>query len=234
MDQFEMLWQYQQADTEADRFEKEIRNSPDRVKLVKSRDYLVEQQEVIKNIENEISSMADRVDMIEAAVKRADEQLKAIQDRFEGNPPQNLEDTRVLLADAKRLMDTISDFEQESKRIRKDASESDQRQHDVRVKAAKVKADFDQLKVKYDAEYKRQLAELDSKRAHVLEKAKGITPEYINKYKSIKLHVVPPMAKLLNDQCGGCNMSLPSVVVRSIKSGSAIVECETCGRMIIQ
>ena len=234
MAQFEMVWQYQQADTEADRFEKEIRNSPDRVKLVKSRDFLVEQQELIKNIETEISSMADRVDMIDAAVKRTEEQLKAIQDRFESNPPQSLEDTRILLADAKRLMDTISDFEQESKRIRKDAGESDQKQHEVRVKAAKVKADFDNLKVKYDAEYKRQLTELDSKRTHVLEKAKGITPEYINKYKSIKLHVVPPMAKLLNDQCGGCNMSLPSVVVRSIKSGSTIVECETCGRMIIQ
>ena len=234
MDQFEMLWQYQQADTEADRFEKEIRNSPDRVRLVKSRDFLVEQQELIKNIENEIGSMIDRVEMIEAAVKRTEEQLKAIQERFESSPPDNLEETRIMLNDAKRLMETISNFEQESKRIRKDAGDSDHKQHDVRVKAAKVKSDFDSLKVKYDAEYKRQLAELDSKRASVLEKAKGITPEYINKYKSIKLHVVPPMAKLLNDQCGGCNMSLPSVVVRSIKSGSAIVECETCGRMIIQ
>jgi len=46
--------------------------------------------------------------------------------------------------------------------------------------------------------------------------------------------VVPPMARLLGDQCGGCNMSMPSVVLRAIKGGSTIVECETCGRIIIQ
>ena len=47
MDQLEMLWEYQQADMEADRLENEIRRSPNRVKLVKSREFLVEQQNTI-------------------------------------------------------------------------------------------------------------------------------------------------------------------------------------------
>ena len=42
------------------------------------------------------------------------------------------------------------------------------------------------------------------------------------------------MSRLVGDQCSGCNTSQPSAVLRRIKSGTEIVECETCGRMIIQ
>ena len=40
------------------------------------------------------------------------------------------------------------------------------------------------------------------------------------------------MSRLMSDQCGGCNTALPSAALRKIKSGE-ILECETCGRMII-
>jgi predicted nucleic acid-binding Zn-ribbon protein len=83
-------------------------------------------------------------------------------------------------------------------------------------------------------EYKERMAALEKQRALAIQKARGIQPDYLEKYKNIKLHSVPPMARLQNDQCGGCNMSLPSVVLRSIKAGGTIVECETCGRMILQ
>jgi len=39
--------------------------------------------------------------------------------------------------------------------------------------------------------------------------------------------------KLTNGQCGGCYMSLPSVTLRNLKAGSDIIECESCGRMIV-
>jgi predicted nucleic acid-binding Zn-ribbon protein len=234
MDQLEMLWEYQQADMEADRLENEIRRSPNRVKLVKSRDFLVEQQNTIKQIENEVLVMSDRIDVIRDAILRAEDQLKALTAKLEKEPPQSLEDARQQSFDARKLMDTLNGFEQEMKRIRKDAGDRDHQQHEVRLRAAKVKAEFDQLKAAYDVEYKERMAALEKQRATAAQKAKGIAADLMEKYKTIKLHSVPPMARLLNDQCGGCNMSLPSVVLRSIKAGGTVVECETCGRMIIQ
>ncbi len=234
MDQLEMLWEYQQADMEADRLENEIRRSPNRIKLMKSRDFLVEQQNTIKRIESEVILMSDRIDVIRDAVVRAEEQLKALTAKLEKEPPQTLEDARQQTGDARKLLDTLNGFEQEMKRIRKDAADRDHQQHDVRVKAAKVKADFDQLKAAYDVEYKERMGALEKQRALASQKAKGIQPDLMDKYKTIKLHSVPPMARLLNDQCGGCNMSLPSVVLRAIKAGGTVVECETCGRMILQ
>ena len=82
-------------------------------------------------------------------------------------------------------------------------------------------------------EYKENLKKLEELRATVAEKAKGIEPSHLEKYKAIKQHSMPPLAQLSGDQCGGCRMSLPSAVVRSVRAGTP-VECESCGRLLIQ
>lgn len=234
MDQLNMLWRYQLEDMACDKLENEIKRSPTRVKLVKNRDYIVEQQNTIKRIENEVGEMTDRVDVVQDALKRLAEQVAALEEKFDAAKPQSLEETRQLLQDAKRLVNNIQSYEAEMKKLKKDAGDRDHQQHDIRLKAARVKAEFDGLKKVYDIEYKEKMALLDAQRIKAQEAAKGIQPEYMDKYKIIKSRCVPPMAKLLGDQCGGCNMSLPSVVLRNIKAGATIVECETCGRMIIQ
>ena len=55
----------------------------------------------------------------------------------------------------------------------------------------------------------------------------------LEEYNAIRKHTVPPVARLIYGQCSGCNTSLPSAILSKIKGGS-LVECETCGRMIIQ
>ena len=48
MEQYELLWQYQQVDMELDQYEKEMRGNSNRKELIKHRDFLKEQQEVLK------------------------------------------------------------------------------------------------------------------------------------------------------------------------------------------
>ena len=40
------------------------------------------------------------------------------------------------------------------------------------------------------------------------------------------------MAKLVNGQCSGCFMSLPSATLLEIRNGERIVECDNCGRIL--
>ena len=232
MDQLHLLWEYQQADVEADKMEVSIKRSPTRQKLVKYRDYLLEQQNVIKRIESEVGAMADRLEALKDAIFMTEDQLKALQARLESNPPTDSESIQRYLADARRFQNNIVAYEQEIKRIRKDAGDRERLQHDVKVRAAKAKGEFDKLKVVYDEEYKAKSADLDALKAVAAEKAKPIEADYMERYRTIKRHSVPPLAKLLSDQCGGCNMSLPSAVSRKVKAGE-LVECETCGRLLI-
>ena len=102
------------------------------------------------------------------------------------------------------------------------------------IKYAKVKAAYDKQKVEYEALYKEQMKGLEQKRAEAEKKTEGIDPELLAKYRAIKQHCARPIAKLYGDQCGGCNMNIPQASLRAFKSGAKMIECENCGRMLIQ
>ena len=232
MDQLHLLWEYQKADVEVDKLEASIKRSPTRQKLVKYRDYVVEQQNTMKHIESEVANMADRLEALKDAIRMTDDQLKALQNKMDNDPPVNSEALQQYLSDARRFQNNLTAYEQEIRRIRKDASDRERQQHDVKVRAAKAKGEFDKLKVVYDEEAKDKAKDLEALRAAAAEKAKPIEPEFMERYQTIKRHSVPPLAQLYGDQCGGCNMSLPSAVSRKVKAGE-LVECETCGRLLI-
>lgn len=234
MEQTELLWQYQQADMAADAYEVEMKRNPTRIALKKNREFLVEQQNAVKRMEQEIAEMVDRVDVIKLAVKRMEDQLSALQKRMESTPPSDLKQAQELSRDAQKLLSDLGDYEAEMKRIQKDASDRERLEKDIRTKYARVKAEYDKQKVSYEAEYKEQIAQLEKKRSAVQEQAKAIDPGLLEKYATIKKHCIPPVARLYGDQCGGCNMSLPQVTLRKFKNDAKYIECENCGRLIIQ
>ncbi len=232
MEQIRLLWEYQQADVEVGKMENSIKRSPNRQKLVKYRDYLVSQQDVMKRIEGEVSAMADRLEALKDAVSMTEDQYKALKQKVETEPASDAETIQRYISEAKRFINNLNTYEQEIKRIRKDAADRERLQHDVKVRAAKAKAEFDKLKLAYDAEFKEKSVELEALKAKAKELAKPIEADFMKRYESIKRHSVPPLALLSGDQCTGCNMSLPSAVTRKIKSGE-LIECETCGRLLI-
>lgn len=232
MTQLDLLWDYQQADTEADAMAHAIRQSPKRLRLLKLRDYIKEQQESLKTLESEVLAMVDRMDVLKEAISLADDQLKALQKRVQEEPPTNSQEIAAYIAQTDSLSTTLSDYDVEVRRVSKSASDRDRRQRDIKLRAIKSKEEFDALREEYDQEYKDKSEVLERLRAAADEKKKGIQPEYLARYNAIKQHSTPPMAKLVNEQCGGCNMGFPSSDLAAIRSGKQ-VECETCGRLII-
>lgn len=234
MEQLAMLWEYQQEDMKADRLANEIKRNPLRQKLEQDRSQYMEKKQQHKQIQEQVAVMADRKDAIRDAIARCEEQYKALLERYTSNPPEDLEAAKALLNEVTRCRDTITSYESEMKRMVKDANEHNQRQRALSHEAASLRAEFEQLKAQYDKENPEKKAALDAQRAVAKAKAEGIDPALLEHYASIRKHIIPPMARLMGDQCSGCNTSQPSALLRKIKSGSEIVECETCGRMIIQ
>lgn len=232
--QLELMWAYQQEDIKADRIANEIKRSPTRQKLEKSRAFIIEQQKQYKLLEEQVGVMADRKDAIRDAIARCEEQLSAISARFESNPPEDEEAAHAMLQEASKCRDTIASYEQEMRRMVKDSNSHDQKQRSILHEAAKVKMEFDQLKVVYDKEVQEKKSALEAQRAIANQKSVGIDPALMEEYNTIKKHIMPPMARLVGNQCSGCNTAQPSSLLSRIKNGTDIVECETCGRMIIQ
>ncbi len=233
MENFEALWAYQTEDMKADAIANAIRRSPIRQKLEKTRDLILDRQKQYKQIEAEITAMTDRKEIIEQAVAHSETQLLSLKDRFESDPPQSAEDVRALMAEVSHCRDTIRQYEAEIARIVKEATAHEKQQYVVRVEAANAKKAFDQLKAEYETESQSKKAELDAQRAKAKALLDSVDPALLEEYNIIKKHISPPVARLTHGQCSGCNTSLPSAVLSKIKAGG-LVECETCGRMIIQ
>ena len=233
MDRFEALWLFQVEDMKADSIANAIRRSPTRQKLEKTRDMILDRQKQYKQIESDITAMVDRKDIIIEALDHARAQLDQLKSRFDTNPPQTAEEVRAMLAEVSRCRDTIRQYELEIGRIAKESSANDKLQRSVRLEAANAKKAFDQLKAEYETESKSVKAELDAQRAKAKEMESTVDPALLEEYNTIKRRISPPVARLTYGQCSGCNTSLPSATLAKIKGG-ALVECETCGRMIIQ
>ena len=233
MDKFEALWAFQEEDMKADAIAAAIKRSPTRQKLEKARDFILDRQKQYKQIEEDVAAMVDRKDIIAQAIIRSREQLQALQNKFDSNPPKTAEEVRSLLAEVSRCRDTIRQYEVEINRIVKETDANEKLQRSVRLEAANAKKSFDQLKAEYEEESKSKKGELEAQRSKAKELMDQVDPALLEEYETIKKHISPPVARLTHGQCSGCNTSLPSATLSKIKNG-ALIECETCGRMIIQ
>ncbi len=230
--QLDTLWKFMQVDMEADRFENQMRQSPNRQKLVKARDFLKDQQANMKKLENDVAVMQDRLEAVEDEASRLEKVLEGLTETYENNPPANAEEAQKQAEAVAKLFETLQRYEAELTKMRKDADTKDRQQKEIRVRAAKTKIEFDQLKVEYDKEFKADTAKLQQMRANTEQEAKNVDAAMLAKYRSIKQHCTPPMAKLVNGQCSGCFMSLPSATLLDIRNGDRIVECDNCGRIL--
>ena len=145
-----------------------------------------------------------------------------------------------MLAEAEKYRQTISEYEKEMSRIVKQSNECNRRAGEILSTAAKAKQDFDRYKKEYQSELDKdkesgnKKEEIEKQRAAAAELAKDIPQRLMDEYISIKKHILPPLAKLVNGACSGCNTSQPSALLAKINGGADIVECETCGRMLIK
>lgn len=229
--QLDLLWNYMQYDMEADRFENAMRNAPDRIKLLKQRDFLLEQQNSVKRIERETAAMSDRLEAVRDEAKRLQGVLDNLLKSLEENPPETIEEIEKQVAAAQKLTDSLQHYEQELNKMRKDSDQRDRMQKDIRLRYARTKAEYDELKKSYEIEFGRDKVKLAELKAKAEAEGKGMDPELMARYQETKQHVTPPMAQLNGNRCGCCNMSMPAAVMNEVGAGK-IVECDNCGRIL--
>ena len=154
MDRFEALWAYQTEDIKADAIANEIKRSPTRQRLEKSRDFIVERQKQYKQIEDSIAAIADRKDILEQALDHALDEMNGLKARMESIDPEDEEALAALKADVGQTREQLRSFEKELSQMNSDSARYDKDLRAVRVEAAKAKQAFDQLKVDYENESK--------------------------------------------------------------------------------
>ncbi len=231
--QLDALWNFMQVDMEAERYESGMRNSPNRLKLLKQRDFLIEQQNNMKKVEANVATMADRLEVVKAEAERLQGVLDSFLAEMKANPPEGIEEVERQRKTVQKLTETLSEYEKQLFQMRKDSETYDRMQHEIRSRAMRTKAEYDSLKKVYEKEFNEGQAKLTELKARVEAEGRGVDPALMARYKQVKQHALPPMARLNNDRCGGCNMSLSAATRDKISNGDMIVECDNCGRILV-
>ncbi len=226
------LWNYMQVDLEADRFGSEMKQSAKRKLLMKDTEILKEQQALFAKAESEIEAMNAHLAELTAESQR----LAGLLNQFEaeiGNVEDIGEDQlEEKILNAQKLMDTMIACERDLARVRKEADANDKNQTEIKRRAAKVKTEYDAVKKEYDIEFANDKIRLKQLRDAAEKEAAKLDKADLEKYRQIKLHCTPPMAKLLNNQCTGCFMTLPIGTLREIKASGEAHTCDNCGRLL--
>lgn len=74
-----------------------------------------------------------------------------------------------------------------------------------------------------------ELAEVEAERDSVWEQ---VPPAAQTAYRRIRMH--PPVAKVVNNQCAACHVTVTSSGMQILRKGDEIVHCENCGRILVR
>ncbi len=234
LSKLDALWEYQKADLVTDDFENKAKKSPRRVKLLKLRALIAEMQEQLQKIKESLAAYQENVASFQGEIETQEGRIASYATKLEGMENSESEGAAELMAELRASIDKVRSIEKQLAEMSNSLTGMDRQQKEVRMKAMKARAEYSQLKAAYDEEFKGASEELGRLRAARNALGEKVDAALLQKYKNIKLICSPPMAKPNGDQCGGCHMSLPSVVLTALKEDKGIVECDNCGRILYQ
>lgn len=235
MRKMEALWAYQEAEIAKNAVENEIRSTPARLQLNKLHKQLKNQQAVIAKLsedieayEQQLNKLTDSVEKLEARLEVESGELQTIRQDDESTAEEMTE----LKVDIERLNREISQGVRETKSLLGEIEKATE-EYQTTVKAAsKAKKEYDTLRVTCEEEKEARADELAKHDQNLAALAKTVDPALLERFNQVKLHHAVPIAKIINSKCGGCNMSLPMVMLKKIATTDGIVECENCGRIL--
>lgn len=228
----EALWNYMQIENEVAKFETAMQQSPKRKLLLKNRDLLKELRDSIAKMEADVSSMNDRLEALKEEYSRLSALVAQHKEKLEKEPPKTPEEIKERMDAIIKLVDTLSRYEQEIAKISKDADNKEHQQKNIRIRAAKTKPEYDAAKAEYDKEFAADSLKLKALRSKVEEEAAKLDQKDLEKYKTVRSHVTPPMARVMDNQCSGCFMGLSIGTIGNLKGAGEVTLCDNCGRIL--
>ncbi|MDR1619452.1 MAG: C4-type zinc ribbon domain-containing protein [Clostridiales bacterium] len=229
------LWEYQAAELSREALEREILNTPARNKFNKLHAFLTEQQNAITHLKKEIAKRQAGLEKLQEQADALARDIELEHSEFQ-NMQKDDECTATEITECRenheKLLKCVSGMQKDITALIDWLLIATKDYKKTRQKASAAKKEYDELRAICEREY-TDSADARAKADKELEaRAALVDPQLMERYHKVKRNHQTPMAKLLGDRCGGCNMSLPMVVVKRVQGGNAIVECENCGRIL--
>lgn len=226
------LWNYQQADAQVDQIEAKIQATEEYARYAKLHKFIAQQRRVLSRISK---TLEGRQAQVETAKKHAEILEQRYTDgfaKFERANKEDLKEIERFRGYFEQLNARISQQKRESSELIEAFEADEATLEEMRVKLARANKEYEEAKAALatiTASYKDEISAAKKEAGKLEEK---VDPALVERYKQIKKSQPLPVAMVIDDRCGGCNMVLPAVTLRKLKEGAEIVECENCGRLL--
>lgn len=235
MSRLNKLWDYQNAELELAAIDAKLKGTEARQKLARLHSFLAEQQGQIRSMEKQLEGKKALVDRLSVSFEQMERSFELEQDEI-GIMENDEECTAAEMSEARKALEKLLEqITSTRKELYDTLTWIDGAATTLKTtwaKASKAKKEYDTLKLLCEEEMKQGQPAIDAAKAKIKAAAAEVDPSLMEKYIGVKKNHQNPMAKLENNKCTGCNMSLPTVVVRRVTTSSAVVECENCGRIL--
>ncbi|MDD7522729.1 MAG: C4-type zinc ribbon domain-containing protein [Clostridiales bacterium] len=237
MNQFEALWEYQQADLALAKLNDDLKSTPAYTQYLRLKKTYKKHHNMLESLDRELSSkLAKQGEYASklAELVRAFDLEKSELEIMESDEGSKAEELTEAKKSIEKLVSSINALSKELNSLVSWCRNANKQIGDTYALAASAKKELDAAKQTCEKERQDAVPEANRIKEEILEKRKAVPPELLKKYSALKESVPNPVAKVVGETCGGCRMSLSSVIVRKVAAGNVGVECETCGRILVQ
>lgn len=235
MTQTEILWKYQETEMELDRLQSELEATPERQKMRKLRKILQEQTEKIEGykagLKEKETELNNDLAKLEALLKEYDleqDDLNIMINDEECTAEELTESRRSM----ESLLDKVNALRKSITEARDWISKTAEAIKEAYSKGSKTKRDYEAAKTVVETEKMERKPVIDKARKDVERIAAQLDPDLLKRYKLIKGKYANPVAKVKDNRCSGCGMSLPMTTIKKFSAGNSVIECENCARIL--
>ncbi|MBQ7060524.1 MAG: hypothetical protein IJM85_01945 [Clostridia bacterium] len=229
------LWEYQSRELQLLKLTKEMKSSPAYQKKTKLHKILTDHQNRIHEYEEELKSHTEQIAALETQLSQQLHEYELENSELE-TMQQDEEVTAEELTESRKsiekLCGRINALNRDLTKLIAWCEEITQNITKTFSDAKRAKLDYDAVRTVCDAEKENFAPKINELKKELEERKASIPPELMKEYEALRKNYSMPVAKVASGQCTGCYMKLSSVVEKRVASGSAIVRCENCGRLL--
>lgn len=225
------LLEYQAADMEVEKIEREVLRSDERRKANQYKQKFQNATEDKKKITLSLSHMKDELQKLAGQYDDVIKTMLAQRDKLQQEITQ-LEQIDEIEGTIAKLLQIAGKLESELRRIADGSAQLDTKLTELEETAESARNEFNRCKGAYETMLEKIKPQLEEAKQKRTAKETKVDEKLLTKYTNLKKNNVSPVAKLDGRNCSGCHMELPSAIIARVTAEEGIVECENCGRII--
>jgi len=232
------LWEYQRIDLELEKYQKEVKNTPTRRRLVQLQRFVRDSQSRLSEMENTAVVKQNSILELEAQNTALAADLEDLNQDLGyysecDDEELDIKEIEQMVKNCEKTYDAIAQVKKQVTRLKQEVEASDRATRELIAKMRAAKEEFDMLRVEHEKELAGGEDEEKELKKKLAAAQKAVPAGVLAEYTRIKGFRANPVAVLSGNRCGGCNMQLPANVATKVAASDKPVTCENCGRILI-